>query len=286
MRGETSGRSSSGRRARETGPGPGGDVRRARRGQRGRVPRSAARTVPVARRRAPRGRRQRAERRADHDRHPARGPSLRLRLRPGHEPAHRRPRLTGDALRAGLHLLAEDPRQLRHDHDGPEAVAERLRQDAPRPAPVQPDPGQRPPGRRLPNGGRGRQPQRGRPERLLEGLRDLPGDLGGEGARHRDRPRARHHRGGSGLPAPGEARPALLPLAALREPPRPLHSAAAFRHEVRRRVGGGEPAAGRGARASTAGSRGSGPCPGRTASATTSRSTTARSLPSTRRSAA
>ena len=191
-------------------------------------------------------------------------------------PAHGRLRPARRRLRAGLHLLAQDPRQLRRDHDRPLRVADRLRQEPPPPPRLQPDAGQRPEGRGLRDGGHRGQPQRRRVARLREGLRPLPRDVGGEVARHGDGPHARDHRGRGPLPRRGEARPPVLPLAALREPARALRAARALGHGVPRRRSA------RGARpcarwtAFTAGSRGSGRSRAR-ASAGTSRSTTARS---------
>ena len=102
--------------------------------------------------------------------------------------------------------------------------------------------------------------------------------------RERDGPRARHHRGRCRLPRRGRARAPLLPVAALRQPARSLRAARALRpglHRTPRRPRG---RCSRPWPASTAASRASGPTRGE-GSAGTWRSTTARSPPSTPRSA-
>ena len=122
------------------------------------------------------------------------------------EPEDRRARPPRRALRAGLHLLAEDARQLRRAPDRAARGAERLRQVAPAAARLQPHARERAAGRRLRHGRRGRQPERRRLARLREGLRALPRDLGGEGARERDGPRARDHAGRGRVPGRGRSR--------------------------------------------------------------------------------
>ena len=82
-------------------------------------------------------------------------------------------------------------------------------------------------------------------------------------ARHGDGPHARDHRGRGPLPRPGEARPAVPALAALREPARALRAARALRHGVPRRRGVARPGACARWTAFTAGSRGRGAVPGK-----------------------
>ena len=142
-------------------------------------------------------------------------------------------------LRAGLHVLAEDARQLRGDHDRPPRLADRLRQEPPAAARLQPDAGRA----CCKDAGYEtvadrRQPERGGLARLRARASTATAR---RGRRRRSPPRwtARARSPRTGCASCGQARPdqPVLPLAALREPARALRAAAALRHGLPRRRG-------------------------------------------------
>ena len=104
--------------------------------------RRAARAAPPRRRRAAGAGRQPPQRAPRHDRHPARRPPRACTATAAPRArASTRSREARVVFDAGLHVLAEDARQLRGDHDRPPRLAERLRQEPSRSSRLQPDAG-------------------------------------------------------------------------------------------------------------------------------------------------
>ena len=148
----------------------------------------------------------------------------------------------GTVFEQRVHVLAQDARQLRDDDDGAArrrrtATARRTRCSS---TSTPPWPAcSRQAGYRtaaiVDN------PNVAAQHGYAQGLRTLPRDVGGEGPRDGDGPHARHHRRRRRASCAAARRgPAVLPLAALRQPARALHAARALRHRVprRRRVAG------------------------------------------------
>ena len=265
----------------------------AARGDAGALLARPARGPAHARRRRPRseaapgGRRQPAERAARHDRHAAGRSPGRLRLPPRDEPEHRRARAPrGRSSTQAYTYWPKTRGSFVALHDRAARVAERLRQDAPAADRLQPDARERAAGGRLRHG-RPSSTTRTSPPRSATRRASRATARPGRRpalASEMDRTRAITADGVAYLGS-GRARAPVLPVAALRQPARSLRAARALRHRPsstpRRRAGrcsrrwpgfhGGVP--------TPVGPRGS------DRSAGTWRSTTARSPPSTRRSA-